>query len=131
MRRPGAASGVVLMAASSHLASNRWPVSTWTPAAQNTQVHFKTPARVGRRYSLAAPLQVAHPGDYTPGWYMVEGQSVTSSKVEDRVTAAVLGAIGHALALTASMTWEILWALHLGLRAVGGGSPQAPLTIVS
>lgn len=42
------------------------------------------------------------------------GQSVTSTKVEDRVTAAVLGAIGHALALTASMTWEILWALILG-----------------
>lgn len=39
---------------------------------------------------------------------------MTSTKVEDRVTAAVLGAIGHALALTASMTWEILWALILG-----------------
>ena len=27
---------------------------------------------------------------------------------------AVLTAIGHALALTSSMTWEILWALILG-----------------
>jgi uncharacterized protein len=30
------------------------------------------------------------------------------------VTATVLGAVGHALALTGSMTWEILWALILG-----------------
>jgi uncharacterized protein len=30
------------------------------------------------------------------------------------VTDTVLGAVGHALALTGSMTWEILWALILG-----------------
>jgi uncharacterized protein len=30
------------------------------------------------------------------------------------VTGKALGAIGHALALTGSMTWEILWALILG-----------------
>ena len=30
------------------------------------------------------------------------------------MTGTVLGAIGHALALTGSMTWEILWALILG-----------------
>ncbi len=30
------------------------------------------------------------------------------------MTGKVLGAIGHALALTGSMTWEILWALILG-----------------
>ncbi len=30
------------------------------------------------------------------------------------MTGTVLGAVGHALALTGSMTWEILWALILG-----------------
>ncbi|MCV7145195.1 permease [Mycobacterium riyadhense] len=33
---------------------------------------------------------------------------------ENRVTDKVLGALGHALALAGSMTWEILWALILG-----------------
>lgn len=55
------------------------------------------------------------------------GQSVTSTKVEDRVTAAVLGAIGHALALTASMTWEILWALILGFALSAVVRRGAPL----
>lgn len=30
------------------------------------------------------------------------------------MAGTVLGAVGHALALTGSMTWEILWALILG-----------------
>jgi uncharacterized membrane protein YraQ (UPF0718 family) len=33
---------------------------------------------------------------------------------EDRVTGTVVAAVEHALALTGSMTWEILWALILG-----------------
>ncbi|HYB80713.1 MAG TPA: permease [Mycobacterium sp.] len=35
-------------------------------------------------------------------------------KREDQVTGKLLGAVGHALALAGSMTWEILWALILG-----------------
>ncbi len=34
--------------------------------------------------------------------------------LEDRVTGTVVAAVEHALALTGSMTWEILWALILG-----------------
>jgi uncharacterized membrane protein YraQ (UPF0718 family) len=33
---------------------------------------------------------------------------------EDRVMGTAVAAVGHALALTGSMTWEILWALILG-----------------
>ncbi|MGA7054598.1 MAG: permease [Mycobacterium sp.] len=34
--------------------------------------------------------------------------------LEDRVTGTVVAAVEHVLALTGSMTWEILWALILG-----------------
>lgn len=48
----------------------------------------------------------------TPIGYIVNGKSEPRS--EDHVTHRALSAIGHALGLAGSMTWEILWALILG-----------------
>ena len=41
---------------------------------------------------------------------------------EDRVMGTAVAAVGHALTLTGSMTWEILWALILGFAPVGRGA---------
>src|SRR6516225_563483 len=43
-----------------------------------------------------------------PGWYR------PNSATEAEASVRVLAAVGHALALAGSMTWEILWALILG-----------------
>ena len=45
---------------------------------------------------------------------MSDNRPKYATEAEDRVTGTVLAAIGHALALAGSMTWEILWALILG-----------------
>ncbi|OBG55126.1 MULTISPECIES: permease [unclassified Mycobacterium] len=39
---------------------------------------------------------------------------VSEPRSGDQVTHTALGAVGHALAVAGSMTWEILWALILG-----------------
>jgi uncharacterized protein len=45
---------------------------------------------------------------------MGDNRPTYATEAEDRVTGKVLAAVGHALELAGSMTWEILWALILG-----------------
>ena len=50
----------------------------------------------------------------TPWGYLDRAKAGTKAEVEGVVLKEAAGAVGHALALAGSMTWEILWALILG-----------------
>jgi uncharacterized protein len=50
----------------------------------------------------------------TPWGYLDRAKAGAKAEVEGAVLKEAAGAVGHALALAGSMTWEILWALILG-----------------
>ena len=50
----------------------------------------------------------------TPWGYLDGAKIGTTAEVEGVVLKEAAGAVGHALVLAGSMTWEILWALILG-----------------
>ena len=63
--------------------------------------------------SLKGPTTAQRCED-TPWGYLEWAKIGTTAEVEGLVLKEAAGAVGHALALAGSMTWEILWALILG-----------------
>jgi uncharacterized protein len=65
------------------------------------------------RAAPKVPTTAQRPKD-TPWGYLDRAKAGTKAEVEGVVLKEAAGAVGHALALAGSMTWEILWALILG-----------------
>jgi uncharacterized protein len=55
-----------------------------------------------------------HKDEKIPWGYLDRAKAGAKAEVEGVVLKEAAGAVGHALALAGSMTWEILWALILG-----------------